>query len=131
MLIDGVLFEVRCPSTPRAVGANRAVIAASRSGSVGTQVVASAGRSRGNVSPKGVVHRTVVAVPETRSSSRRYLSAAVAACFCSLALGWFAQRASCGAVAARAVDAPNQLLQPTLDAAARPLPQPRDRIKRG
>ncbi len=81
MLIDGVILEAKCPSPPRAGGAHRAVIAASRFGSVGTQVVASAGRSRGNVSPKGVVHRTVVAVPETRSSLRRQLSAPVAACF--------------------------------------------------
>ena len=80
MLIDGVILEANCPSPPRAVGAHRAVIAASRSGSVGTQVVASAGRSRGNVSPKVVVHRTVIAVPETRSSSRRQLSAPVATC---------------------------------------------------
>jgi hypothetical protein len=80
MLIDGVLLEAKCPSPPRAVGANRAVIAASRFGSVGTQVVASAGRSRGNVSPNVVVHRTVVAVPETWSSSRQNLSAPVAVC---------------------------------------------------
>ena len=80
MLIDGVIFEARCPSPPRAVGAHRAVIAASRSGSVGTQVVASAGRSRGNASPKVVGYRAVAAVPETRSSSRRQLSVPVAAC---------------------------------------------------
>jgi hypothetical protein len=80
MLIDGVIVEAKCPSPPRAVGANRAVIAASRSGSVGMRVGASAGRSRGNVSPKGVVHRAGIAVPETRSSSRRDLSAPVAVC---------------------------------------------------
>ena len=81
MLIDGVILEAKCPSPPRVGGAHRAVIAASRFGAVGTRVVASAGRSRGNASPKGVVHRTVFAVPETRSSSRRQLSAPVAACF--------------------------------------------------
>jgi hypothetical protein len=80
MLIDGVFLEAKCPSPPRAGGADRAVIAASRSGSVGTQVVASAGRSRGNESPKVIGGRTVAAVSETRSSSRRQLSAPVAAC---------------------------------------------------
>ncbi len=39
--------------------------------------------------------------------------------------------ASCGAVAPRAVDAPNLLLQPTLDPVACPLPRPVAGIKRG
>jgi hypothetical protein len=81
MLIDGVILEAECPSPPSAVGAQRAVIAASRSGSVGTQVAASAGRSRGTASPKVAGHRAVAAVSETRSSSRLQLSAPVAACF--------------------------------------------------
>jgi hypothetical protein len=81
MLIDGVFLETVCPSPPRAVGVHRAVIAASRFGTVGTQVAASAGRLRGTASPKVVGHRAVAAVSETRSSSRRQLSAPVAACF--------------------------------------------------
>ena len=48
MLNDGVILEANCPSPPRSGGMNRAVIATPRSGSVGTQVVASAGRSRGD-----------------------------------------------------------------------------------
>jgi hypothetical protein len=51
--------------------------------------------------------------------------------FYAVARGWVARRASCGAVAARAVDAPNQLLQPTLDPVACPLPRPVAGIKRG
>jgi hypothetical protein len=80
MLIDGVLLEAKCSSPPRAGGADRAVIAASRFGTAGTQVVASAGRFRGTASPKVVGHRAVAAVSETRSSSRRHLSAPVAVC---------------------------------------------------
>jgi len=37
MPIDGVIVEAKCPSPPRAFGAHRAVTAASRFGSVGTQ----------------------------------------------------------------------------------------------
>ena len=81
MLIDGVILEAECPSPPRTGGVHRAVIAASRFGTVGTQVVASAGRFRGNVSPKVIGGRTVAAVSETLSSSRQRLSAPVAACF--------------------------------------------------
>jgi hypothetical protein len=44
-------------------------------------VVASSGRLRGTASPKVIGHRTVAAVSETRSSSRRQFSAPVAACF--------------------------------------------------
>jgi hypothetical protein len=80
MLIDGVTLEARWPSPPSAVGAHRSVIAASRSGSVGTQGAASAGHFRGTASPKVVGHRTVAAVPQTRSSSLRQLPAPVAAC---------------------------------------------------
>jgi hypothetical protein len=75
MLIDGLLLEACCPSTPRAGGSNRAGIAAIRSGSAQAQLAASAGRSSGNVSPRVVVHRTVIAVPRTRSASPRQLSA--------------------------------------------------------
>ena len=84
MLIDGVILEAECPSPPRAGGADRAVIAASRFGAVGTQVAASAERSRGTASPKVVGQRTVAAVSETRSYPRRQLSAPVAACFSRL-----------------------------------------------
>ena len=80
MLIDGVIFEAECPSPPRAGGVHRTVIAASRSGSAGTQVAASAGRLRGTASPKVIGRRTIAAVSETRSSSRRHLSAPVAVC---------------------------------------------------
>jgi hypothetical protein len=81
MLIDGAIVGAKCPSPPRSVGAHRAVIAASRFGSVGTQVAASAERFSGNVSPKVVANRDDVAVSETRSSSRLQLFAQVAACF--------------------------------------------------
>jgi hypothetical protein len=81
MLIDGVVFEAECPSPPRAGGADRAVIAASRFGTAGTQVAASAGRLCGTASPQVVGHRAVAAVSETRSSSRRQVFAPVAACF--------------------------------------------------
>ena len=49
--------------------------------------------------------------------------------FYPVALGWVAQRASCGAAVARAVDAPNLLLQPTLDPVACPLPRPVASVK--
>ena len=108
---------------------HRAVIGASRSGSVGTQVVASAGRSRGNASPKVIGRRTVVAVSDTRSASRRQLSALVAACFTrSRGAG---SLSALRAMPSRAVDAPNQLLQPTLDPVACPLPRSVAGIKRG
>jgi hypothetical protein len=78
MLIDGVLVEAKCPSPPSAVGAHRVVIAATRSGLVGTQVAASAGRFSWNASRTVESFRDVDAVPETRSSSRQRLHAAVA-----------------------------------------------------
>jgi hypothetical protein len=81
MLIDGVIVVSKCPSPPRVGGAHRAVIAASRFWTVGTQVVASAGRFSWNVSRTVRSFRDFDAVPETRCSSRRQLSAPVAACF--------------------------------------------------
>ena len=78
MRVHGVFLDAKCPSPPSAVGSHRTVGAASRSGVAGTQVAASEGRFRGNVSPKVVDHLTVAAVPETRSSSWPEPSAAVA-----------------------------------------------------
>jgi hypothetical protein len=105
MLIDGEILEAKCPSPPSAVGAHRAVIAASRSGSVGTQVVAPAGRSRWDVSPKVIGRRKVAAVSEMRSSSLHQLSAPVAACFTrSRGVGraarfvWCSRSPSCGRI---------------------------------
>jgi hypothetical protein len=130
MLIDGVIFEAECPSPPRAGGVHRTVIAASRSGSAGTQVAASAGRLRGTASPKVIGRRTIAAVSETRSSSRRQLSARSRLVLPGRAgLGLSARFVWCRR--GTAVDAPNQLLQPTLDPVACPLPRPVAGIKRG